>query len=64
MERQVGASRVTLDSCHRHGAWFDAGELRAVLAYAGIDADGDDDPPGWLERLAAWLTRAVDAGPR
>ena len=43
MARGNFASRsgVLVDYCRDHGAWFDAGELRAVLAYAESGGLGD-----------------------
>ena len=42
MRREIGTI-VDYDTCPEHGLWFDGGELRAVLAAAGVTAlDGSE----------------------
>jgi Zn-finger nucleic acid-binding protein len=38
-----GTSGVVIDVCHRHGSWFDAGELAGVLAF--VETGGAANPP-------------------
>ena len=42
------------DVCDEHGVWFDAGELSAVLRYAGVTKAGAETPD---EPFAEVLTR-------
>ncbi len=44
MARQAGAV-IEYDTCDPHGLWFDQGELRALLAHAGIELDAAGMPP-------------------
>jgi Zn-finger nucleic acid-binding protein len=45
MLRETGSSGVAYDACSLHGLWFDEGELRALLVYAGIKPGQMNPPP-------------------
>lgn len=38
-----GSSGIVIDVCHRHGTWFDGGELAGVLAF--VASGGPANPP-------------------
>jgi Zn-finger nucleic acid-binding protein len=57
MTREVGGSGIALDSCSRHGVWFDRGELQALIEYVGVpigdDANKRSGVLGWLRDLVS-----------
>jgi Zn-finger nucleic acid-binding protein len=52
---RIRALELVVDGCRRHGSWFDAGELRVVVRWFELLADGLDENTA---RLVLLLRRA------